>query len=72
MATNEECEVAAEFGDEWAAYAARAPAFVPRLSRPGTSGRGAMTHRRYDERSAGYTGVAHVTNRSGSGLDYRT
>lgn len=31
LARREECEVAAEFGEEYARYAARTPAFLPRL-----------------------------------------
>jgi protein-S-isoprenylcysteine O-methyltransferase Ste14 len=31
LARREEREVAAEFGDEYARYAARTPAFLPRL-----------------------------------------
>ncbi len=33
LARSEEREVATQFGEQWATYAARTPAFLPRLGR---------------------------------------
>ena len=39
LAIHEEREVARQFGDEWQAYAARTPRFIPRLRAAGSQGR---------------------------------